>query len=80
MIHLMGNLNTLVGNFPIQSQEAVNHYISSCLIDKTQEKDFAYPGDRFPYGDCWQILFSWLGGDSLGLLTTAGLPAGETIE
>lgn len=52
---LAGNPSVLVGDFPIRRPEEVNRYFPLSLNCKPEAEAFAYPGDRYPYGDCWQM-------------------------
>ena len=55
---LAGNPAALRGWFPIQDISAIQSYYihwSDQCEDDLEEAGAAYPGDRFSYGDCWQM-------------------------
>ena len=83
---LAGNPSALVGDFPIYRPEAVNRYFPFYLGAKPDEESFAYPGDQYPYGDCWQMTdfmarlgFPWAF-DSKNLDGPSGPPPLPTLE
>lgn len=55
---LSGDPEALAGWFPIQNIHALKCYLVHCSDLNEEELDgeqFALMGDRFPFGDCWQV-------------------------
>ena len=51
---LEGKPEDLTDFFPAASKE-IRSYLRFWTEDLLEEERFARPGDRFPYGDCWQM-------------------------
>ena len=52
---LAGKPLSLIGTFPIQHPESIIRYFPLHMDNKPTAEELAYPGDQYPYGDCWQM-------------------------
>lgn len=56
---MAGNPATLSGWFPFWDISVIKRYYvhwSDQNEEELEEAGFAYPGDQYPYGDCWQMI------------------------
>lgn len=56
---LTGHPSALMGWFPIQRSSDIDRYLIHWPdddLDELEEMGAAYPGDQYPYGDCWQVV------------------------